>query len=119
MRPNITVQRRTEAVTQSIQTIERRINELGVSEPTVAPYGIDANQILVQLPGLSDIKRAKNIIGQTAVLELTLVEAGPRPIRRRCSRHSTARSRPTSRSSAARRPADGPGVLPGCGRYPR
>jgi preprotein translocase subunit SecD len=77
MRPNIAVQRRTEAVTQSIQTIERRINELGVSEPTVAPYGSTENQILVQLPGLSDINRAKNIIGQTAVLELTLVEAGP------------------------------------------
>ena len=77
MRPNIAVQRRTEAVTQSIQTIERRINELGVAEPTVAPYGSTENQILVQLPGLSDINRAKNIIGQTAVLELTLVEAGP------------------------------------------
>jgi preprotein translocase subunit SecD len=77
MRPNIAVQRRSEAVTQSIQTIERRINELGVSEPTVAPYGSTENQILVQLPGLSDINRAKNIIGQTAVLELTLVEAGP------------------------------------------
>jgi preprotein translocase subunit SecD len=77
MRPNIAVQRRTEAVTQSIQTIERRINELGVAEPTVAPYGSTDNQILVQLPGLSDINRAKNIIGQTAVLELTLVEAGP------------------------------------------
>ena len=77
MRPNIAVQRRSEAVTQSIQTIERRINELGVSEPTVAPYGSTENQILVQLPGLSDINRAKTIIGQTAVLELTLVEAGP------------------------------------------
>lgn len=77
MRPNIAVQRRTEAVTQSIQTIERRINELGVSEPTVAPYGTTDDQILVQLPGLSDIERAKNIIGQTAILELTLVESGP------------------------------------------
>jgi preprotein translocase subunit SecD len=77
MRPNIAVQRRTEAVTQAIQTIERRINELGVSEPTVAPYGSTDDQILVQLPGLSDITRAKNIIGQTALLELSLVEAGP------------------------------------------
>jgi preprotein translocase subunit SecD len=77
MRPNVAVQRRTEAVTQAIQTIERRINELGVSEPTVAPYGATDDQILVQLPGLSDINRAKNIIGQTALLELALVEAGP------------------------------------------
>jgi preprotein translocase subunit SecD len=79
MRPNIAAQRRTEAVTQAIQTIERRINELGVAEPTVAPYGSTEDQILVQLPGLSDINRAKNIIGQTALLELTLVEAGPAP----------------------------------------
>jgi preprotein translocase subunit SecD len=77
MRPNIAVQRRSEAVTQAIQTIERRINELGVSEPTVAPYGATDSQILVQLPGLSDINRAKSIIGQTALLELSLVEAGP------------------------------------------
>jgi preprotein translocase subunit SecD len=81
MRPNIAVQRRTEAVTQAIQTIERRINELGVSEPTVAPYGSSEDQILVQLPGLSDITRAKNIIGQTALLEWSLVEAGPVPDR--------------------------------------
>ena len=40
MKPNIAVQRRAEAVTQAIQTIERRVNELGVSEPIVAPYGI-------------------------------------------------------------------------------
>jgi preprotein translocase subunit SecD len=77
MRPNIAIERRNEAVTQAIQTIERRINELGVSEPTVAPYGSTDDQILVQLPGLTDINRAKTIIGQTALLELSLVEAGP------------------------------------------
>jgi len=77
MKPNAQVQTREEAVRQAIDTVERRVNELGVSEPTVAPYGAAQNQILVQLPGVTDIARAKNIIGQTAILELKLVEAGP------------------------------------------
>ncbi len=45
-----------------IQTIERRVNELGVSEPIVAPYGTSGDQIMVQLPGVTDIARAKEII---------------------------------------------------------
>ncbi|MCC7008673.1 MAG: protein translocase subunit SecD [Acidobacteria bacterium] len=77
MKPNVIVQRRAEAVTQAIQTIDRRVNELGVSEPVVAPYGTNAEQIIVQLPGVTDVPRAKSIIGKTAVLELKLVEAGP------------------------------------------
>ena len=76
MKPNIEKQRRAEAVTQAILTIEKRVNELGVSEPVVAPYGT-GEQIIIQLPGLRDIARAKNIIGKTAILELKLVEAGP------------------------------------------
>jgi len=79
MRPNIAVLRREEAVTQAIQTIERRVNELGVSEPVVAPYGTAGDQIVVQLPGLRDIDRAKSIIRSTAMLELKLVEGGWAP----------------------------------------
>ena len=77
MKPNIEVNRRSEAVAQAIQTIERRVNELGVSEPVVAPYGSAGNQIVIQLPGVSDINRAKSIIRNTALLEIKLVEAGP------------------------------------------
>ncbi len=79
MKPNIAVDRRREAVAQAIQTINRRVNELGVSEPIVAPYGTEGNQIVVQLPGVTDIPRAKEMIGKTAVLELKLVEQGPAP----------------------------------------
>lgn len=79
MKPNVVVTRRAEAVTQAIQTIERRVNELGVSEPVVAPYGTNEEQILVQLPGMSDVARAKGIIGKTAILELKIVEGGPAP----------------------------------------
>ena len=77
MKPNIAVQRRNEAVTQAIQTIERRVNGLGVSEPVVAPYGTANDQIIVQLPGMTDVNRAKAIIGNPALLEIKLVEAGP------------------------------------------
>ena len=76
MRPNIAVQLRDEAVTQALQTIERRVNELGVAEPIVARH-TGADQILVQLPGVTDVRRAKEIIRSTAQLELKLVEQGP------------------------------------------
>ena len=77
MRQNIQILRRAEAVTQAIQTIERRVNELGVSEPTVAQYGSTGDQIVVELPGVSNTARAKDIIGKTALLGLKLVEDGP------------------------------------------
>ncbi|MBI3049507.1 MAG: protein translocase subunit SecD [Acidobacteria bacterium] len=78
MRPLIANQLREEAVTQALQTIERRVNELGVVEPIVARYTA-ANQILVQLPGVTDVQRAKEIIRSTALLELKIVEMGPFP----------------------------------------
>jgi preprotein translocase subunit SecD len=81
LKPNIAVQLRDEAVKQALQTIERRVNELGVAEPIVAPHGMAGDQILVQLPGVSDVNRAKEIIRSTALLELKLVEQGPAPTR--------------------------------------
>ena len=69
-------QLRDEAVTQALQTIERRVNELGVAEPIVARHS-GGDQILVQLPGVTDVDRAKEIIRSTALLELKLVEQGP------------------------------------------
>ncbi len=67
---------RQEAVAQALQTIERRVNELGVAEPIVAPHG-EGDQILVQMPGVTDVARAKEIIRSTALLELKIVEDGP------------------------------------------
>jgi len=77
LKPNVAIQLRQDAVTQALQTIERRVNELGVAEPIVALHGTAADQILVQLPGVTDVTRAKEIIRSTALLELKLVEAGP------------------------------------------
>ena len=77
MRPGIERQLREESVRQALQTIERRVDELGVAEPIVAPYGVAGDQILVQLPGVEDVQGAKEIIRSTGLLELKLVEDGP------------------------------------------
>jgi preprotein translocase subunit SecD len=77
MRPNVQITLREEAVTQARQTIERRVNELGVAEPSIAQQGANGDQILVQLPGVSDIARAKQVMGSPGVLQLKIVEQGP------------------------------------------
>jgi preprotein translocase subunit SecD len=77
LKPNIAIGLREEAVTQALQTIERRVNELGVAEPSIARQGSEGDQILVQLPGVTDVNRAKEIIRSTGLLELKIVEQGP------------------------------------------
>jgi preprotein translocase subunit SecD len=79
MKPNIEKDMREQTVVQALQTIDRRVNELGVAEPNISRYGSSQDQILVQMPGLTDVARAKEIIRNTALLELKLVEAGPAP----------------------------------------
>jgi preprotein translocase subunit SecD len=65
------------AVDQSIETIRNRIDQFGVREPVIQRSGADG--ILVQLPGIQDPQRAKDLIGKTAVLEFKLVAAGADP----------------------------------------
>ena len=72
---------RDQAVVQARETIDRRVNELGVAEPNISTYGESNDKILVELPGVSDVARAKEIIRNTAILELKLVESGPAPSR--------------------------------------
>jgi preprotein translocase subunit SecD len=61
-----------QAVKQNITTLHNRINELGVAEPVIQQQGQD--RIVVQLPGIQDVARAKDLIGRTATLELRLVD---------------------------------------------
>jgi preprotein translocase subunit SecD len=61
-------------VGEEIQTLERRVNVLGVAEPVIGEYGSKGNQILVQLPGVTDVEEAKRVIRTTAQLSLKLVE---------------------------------------------
>jgi preprotein translocase subunit SecD len=81
MRPNIARSLREQTMVQAHDTIDRRVNELGVAEPNIAQHGDQGDQLLVQLPGVSDIARAKDIIQSTALLELKLLEGGPAPTR--------------------------------------
>ncbi len=60
------------AVDQGLETIRNRIDQFGVVEPTIQRQG--SRRILIQLPGISDIKRAKGLIGKTALLEFKLVD---------------------------------------------
>jgi preprotein translocase subunit SecD len=61
-----------EAVQQNISTLSKRVNELGVAEPVIQRQG--SNRIVVQLPGVQDVSRAKDIIGRTATLEVRMVD---------------------------------------------
>jgi preprotein translocase subunit SecD len=63
-----------QTVQDSIQTLERRVNELGVAEPVITVHGNTGDQILIQLPGVTDVARAKDMIKRTAQLSLKLVE---------------------------------------------
>src|SRR6267378_2952217 len=58
------------AVTQAIETIRNRIDQLGVSEPVIQEHGLGQYQILVQLPGVDDPARVKEIMQSTAMLEI-------------------------------------------------
>ena len=60
------------AVQQNITTLHNRINELGVAEPIIQQQGAD--RIVVQLPGVQDVTRAKRLIGRTATLEIRMVD---------------------------------------------
>ena len=61
-----------QALKQNITTLHNRINELGVAEPVIQQQGLD--RIVVQLPGVQDTAKAKDILGRTATLELRMVE---------------------------------------------
>jgi len=67
----------TRTMQQEIDTINQRINSLGVSEPTVQEYGLGKDQILVELPGVDDPGRVRDIIQSTARLEIHQVVSGP------------------------------------------
>lgn len=79
MKPSDLVTLKRDTVEREIQTITNRINQLGLTEPSVQQYGRagDQYQILVQLPGVDDPARVKELIGTTAVLEIDEVKEGP------------------------------------------
>jgi len=79
MKPSALNDLKNKAVTQAIDTIRNRIDALGVSEPTIEPHGLGQYQILVQLPGVDDSGRVKDIMQSTAMLEIKQMTDGPYP----------------------------------------
>ncbi|WP_348264977.1 protein translocase subunit SecD [Telmatobacter sp. DSM 110680] len=79
MKPNIEKALDDKTVQNTIEVIRDRVDSLGVSEPIIQQYGLGDNQILVELPGISDLDRVKNIISTTARLSIHAVVGGPYP----------------------------------------
>jgi preprotein translocase subunit SecD len=72
LRPEAARRVQDQALKQNILTLHNRINELGVAEPVIQQQGLD--RIVVQLPGVQDTAKAKDILGRTATLEMRLVD---------------------------------------------
>ncbi|MGA2046989.1 MAG: protein translocase subunit SecD [Terracidiphilus sp.] len=77
MKPTAVSALEEKTVQQAIETIRDRVDSLGVSEPVIQEYGLGKDQILVELPGISDLDQVKNIIKTTARLEIHAVVGGP------------------------------------------
>ncbi len=77
MKPQNLADLKNRAVSQAIETIRNRIDSLGVSEPVIQEHGLGQYQILVQLPGVDDPARVKEIMQSTAMLEIKQSVGGP------------------------------------------
>jgi preprotein translocase subunit SecD len=93
LKPEAAFKVQEQALKQNITTLHNRVNELGVAEPVIQQQGAD--RVVVQLPGVQDTAKAKDIIGRTATLELRMVNE-----RRGARRPSAAAARCPSAASA-------------------
>ena len=73
MKPESVRTLETRTLETSIETIRQRVDSLGVTEPLVAPFGLGDNEIVVEIPGVSDPARVEDVIGSTARLEIHAV----------------------------------------------
>ncbi|MGB7294273.1 MAG: protein translocase subunit SecD [Candidatus Aminicenantales bacterium] len=79
MKGQVQMYLRDQAVNQALETIRNRVDEFGVGEPTIQRQGLAGERIIIELPGVEDPERVKDLIKVTAVLEWKLVKAGPAP----------------------------------------
>jgi len=77
MKPQAATQLQRDTVSQAVEAIDRRVNALGVTEPIIVPEGAD--RIVIQLPGVDDPARVKDIIKTTAQLQFRIVEGNAAP----------------------------------------
>jgi preprotein translocase subunit SecD len=69
-------------IEHSLETIRNRVDQFGIAEPEIIPEG--ENRIIIQLPGIKDPERAKNLIGKTALLEFKIVDDENSILRHSC-----------------------------------
>ena len=76
MKPTALIELRQNTVKQSVETIDRRVNALGLAETTVTQFGdpVSRSEVLVEIPGEDDFEHVKSIIGQTAQLQIVAVQ---------------------------------------------
>lgn len=79
LKSSVTLYLRDQAVKQALETIRNRVDELGLAEPAIQRQGMSGERIIVELPGVENPDRVKNIIKTTALLEWKLIKAGPAP----------------------------------------
>lgn len=79
IRPNIAQYLRDQSVNQAKETIQNRVDQFGVAEPTIQRQGLGGERIIVELPGVENPERVMNLIKTTALLQWKLVHAGPAP----------------------------------------
>ena len=72
IKPEAQTRMQSATIQQNISTLRNRVNELGVAEPVIQQAGID--RVIVQLPGVQDTAKAKDILGRTATLEIRMVD---------------------------------------------
>ena len=96
------------AVQQAIQKIRERVDSLGVSEPVIQEHGLGDYQILVQLPGVDDPARVKEVMQSTAMLEIRQVFGGPYPTEQEATQNAVAISRHRHHPRQEREPIPAP-----------
>ncbi len=77
MKPSAVAELKKRALDQAIEVIRTRVDSLGVSEPVIQEYNLGSDQILVELPGVDDPARVRDVIQSTARLEIHAVNGGP------------------------------------------
>src|SRR5205807_5501379 len=77
MKPTVLADLKNRAVAQAIETIRNRVDKLGIRERVIQEHALGQYQILVQLPGVDDPARVKEIMQSTAMLEIRLAMGGP------------------------------------------
>jgi preprotein translocase subunit SecD len=104
---NVSPEQQREVLEQTRQILERRINAYGLSEAPVQPYGSKGNELMVQIPGITDASRIRDLLQRRGVLEWYAVEGGPYTSRGEATAQNGAIEPSNRKWVATRQAADG------------